>query len=406
MRVHWSPFPGGPVWPVLMSAALTQTALNLARPTMSYRVVALGGDGTDIGVVTAAYALLPVVLTLLLGRWTERLPRVWPLTVAGALLLALAPAWVAVSGSVVTIAIAATFLGVGHLLFLVSAQATMVRLAPESGLDRAFGLLTAAVSTGQLVGPLLIGVVVGDSTGAVTESATRRALLASSAIALAALPVFLPRRGRRSPPAFGSATPSNLPSWALLRRRGVGVHLLVSMALAAAIDILVAYLPLLALQRGISPAVVGQLLAVRALAVILSRLSLERMLHHWSRHALIVVSAGGTGLSLALLPLPATGTAAVVLMTVSLAVSGLIMGIGAPLTMTQLALAVPPDSRSTILALNLLANRVGQVGIPAFAGLAASAAGAAGAVWACCSVLVCASAAATRRPGIDPLRAR
>ena len=41
------------LWVLTGAAVLTQTALNLARPVISYKLLALGGDAAVIGVVTA-----------------------------------------------------------------------------------------------------------------------------------------------------------------------------------------------------------------------------------------------------------------------------------------------------------------------------------------------------------------
>ena len=65
------------LWVLMAAAVLTQTALNLARPVVSYKLLALGGDAAVIGVVTAVYAVLPVVAALWLGRVSDRIPPCW-----------------------------------------------------------------------------------------------------------------------------------------------------------------------------------------------------------------------------------------------------------------------------------------------------------------------------------------
>lgn len=65
-------FPGWLI-PLLGSAVLTQAALNLSRPLVTYRVIGLGGDALAVGLVTAAFAVLPLVVAMPLGRLTDRL---------------------------------------------------------------------------------------------------------------------------------------------------------------------------------------------------------------------------------------------------------------------------------------------------------------------------------------------
>ena len=64
-------------WLFLLVAAgvLCQGALNLVRPITSYKLLALGSDGFTVGLVTAAYAVLPLLLALALARLTDRRPR-------------------------------------------------------------------------------------------------------------------------------------------------------------------------------------------------------------------------------------------------------------------------------------------------------------------------------------------
>ena len=52
-----------PAWlaRVLAGVVLTQAALFLARPVTSYRALALGADARGVGLITAAFALVPLV---------------------------------------------------------------------------------------------------------------------------------------------------------------------------------------------------------------------------------------------------------------------------------------------------------------------------------------------------------
>ena len=161
-----------------------------------------------------------------------------------------------------------------------------------------------------------------------------------------------------------------------------------SLALLATTDILVAFLPLLGEDRGVPPLIIGILLATRAAASIASRLLLPVLLTRWSQAALVVVSLAGAGTTLALVPwlLEHSWIAGALL-----AISGFFLGLGQPITMALVTQAVPPSSRGAALALRLLGNRLGQVGLPAAAGLLAAPVGPSGALWMSCAVLAAAS---------------
>lgn len=380
--------------PLLVCAVLTQTTVHLARPLVSYRVIALGGDARAVGLVAAAFAVLPLLVAIPLGRLSDRLSRLGLLLAAGTCLLAAGSLLMSVSGSVPALALNSAVVGLGQLVFLVAAQGTVARWSSGPLLDRGFGWLTAAVSVGQLLGPLLTGALLGSATGEALATASRHAFWVCAGTALLALPVVAvvavrtPVR-RRAPERAAEAPSSTL---ALLQRSGVPTKLFASLALLAAADILTAYLPLIADSRGIAPAVVGVLLGLRAAATICSRLLLDRLLIHWRHDVLIVASAAGSAAAFALVPVPGLG---LVGMGVALVVGGFLLGVGQPLTMTLMVRAVPVEARSRGLALRMVANRIGQVALPAAAALVAGSTGA-GALWLACAVLATASAAAHR----------
>jgi len=389
-----------PRWlaPLLVCAMLTQAALHLARPVVTYRVIGLGGDALAVGLVTAAFAVLPLVAAMPLGRLTDRLRGLSSVLAIGLVLSAGGTALMATTDSLPGLAATSAVLGVGQLVFMLSAQGVIARWAGNGLLDRGFGLFTAAVAVGQLVGPLLVGALLGDVSGATLIEASAVAFRVAAGIVLLGLPAIglmaarvprMPRRpqGQERSPIESSAT--------LMRHRGVGAGMYASLALLSAVDILAAYLPLIGEERGISPMAVGVLLAVRSAATISSRLLLGRMLRWRTREQLIALSAGGSAVALAAVPISGLSTLG---MGAALAVGGFLLGVGQPLTMSLLTRAVPDNARSSVLALRMVANRIGQVGVPGAAGVVAASAGVAGAWWLSCGVLATAALVSLRTP--------
>ncbi len=415
------------LWALVAGAALTQTALNLARPVTSYRLLALDAPEAAVGWATAAYALLPLLGALWMGRATDRLPSAVPLVAAGALTMGAGGAGLALATSAPAVYAASAVLGVGHLAFTIAGQAAIARRAGPGLLDAGFGWFTAAFSVGQMAGPLLSGPLLAD--GATVED-TALALWVSAGIAAAGmLPVLLvpgarprpgerdgavepdarsgdaaetadaaPRGGRTADAAAspGEATTpepapgrdGRRPSLArILRVPGVAPQLLASVALLAMVDILTAFLPVVGDHYGVSPAHVGVLLAVRGAGSLLSRALLPWLRRRWSREGLVrtalLFSAAAIGVAPLGLAEPAWGWVAVVAM----AAGGFTLGLGQPLTMSLVTQAVPAGWRSSALAVRLMGNRAGQVVLPATAGLLAAPLGPAAAVWFACAVL-------------------
>ena len=300
-----------------------------------------------------------------------------------------------VAGTLWGLALASAVLGLGHLALTLAGQSLIARQSADALHDRDFGLYTAGASLGQLIGPALAGLALSSAGRSLEEATTLGFLVAAGLMALAVPTSFGTDRLGRVERARDRWAGPPLRAGELISARGVPAGMFASLALLATVDVLTAYLPVLGVQRGISPAVVGALLSLRAVASILSRLLIPWMVRGLGRVRLIAVSAAGSALAMAALPVPdgAVGLAAV------LVVAGFFLGIGQPLTMSLIVQAVPDDARGTALAVRLTGNRVGQVATPAAAGLVAGAAGVAAAFWLLGGLLVLAAATVVRRPG-------
>ena len=401
---------GAWLWFLVAGALLTQTALNLVRPVTTYKLLSLDADSVTVGLVTAAYAVVPLVTAMWLGRMTDRVRDLRTMVVVGALVLALGAGALALAPSVALVAVASALLGMGHLVFTIAGQSAVARFSPPDQLDKGFGWFTAAFSAGQLVGPLLVGVLLG--TGSDVASPERVAditlsLWIGAGLSVLVVPVMLLRRpasgaagaparnddaaaAEQAAPATGEleVVPGTAPRASMLRILkvpGIPSHMLASLALLAMLDILTAFLPLVGERAGVSPAWIGVLLAVRGGASIVSRVLLPWLAHRMSRRALLLVSLYGAGITLAVPPAVITVPW---LAAALLFVGGFCLGLGQPITMTLVSTAVPTSWRGSALAVRLVGNRAGQVAMPLLAGLVAAPLGPAGAIWSTCAVLL------------------
>ena len=278
---------GAWLWFLVVSAALTQTALNLVRPVTTYKLLSLDADSVTVGLVTAAYAVLPLATAMWLGRLTDRVRELRTMVLLGALVLALGSLALSAAPNAALVAVASALLGMGHLVFTIAGQSAIARHAPDDQLDKGFGWFTAAFSAGQLAGPLLAGLLLGTGNDVASPERIADIGLAfwiGAGLSLLAVPVLLVRARTARPgrpgargddaveqasPATGEleAVPAPRASMArILRVPGVPSHMLASLALLAMLDILTAFLPLVGERAGVSPAWVGALLAVVIIA--------------------------------------------------------------------------------------------------------------------------------------------
>jgi MFS family permease len=326
-----------------------------------------------------------------LGRASDRWRPGYLLT-GGMALGAVACVLLGLAGTLQGLALASAVLGLGHLALTLAGQSLIARQSLDARHDRDFGWYAASASLGQLIGPALAGIVLSSAGGSL-EDGTSLGFVAAAALMVVALPTAFRTdlRTRLARPQDRGGR--GLRAGQLIGARGLPAGMLASLAILATVDVLTAYLPVLGVQRGIAPGVVGALLSIRAASSFLSRVLIPWMVGRLGRVRLLAASAAGSGLLTAALPL-AGSTAALGLL---LAAAGFLLGIGQPLTMSMVVHAVPDEARGTALAIRLTGNRLGQVTTPAAAGLVAGAAGVAAPFWLLGGLLGLAALAVVRR---------
>jgi len=250
--------------------------------------------------------------------------------------------------------------------------------------DQHFGLLTAGVSLGQLIGPLVAGAILGDRSGSDLTSATSRAMLAGAALAGCAI-VFglLSQRRRPAEPVVVMPEARSGSVALILGTPGVPAGIFASLAVLSAADVFTAYMPVIGDERGISPTAIGVLLAIRAGASIAGRVGIGGIVVRVGRLRLITMSVAAAAFAFWGI---AMSSDLALLLALSLA-AGFGLGFSQPLSMTLVAQLVPPHVRATALAVRIAGNRIGQIAAPAAAGLVAGAAGPAAAFWLMGAVL-------------------
>lgn len=378
---------------LILTAILSQTTLNLVRPVTTYKLLTLHAGPVTVGLTTAAYALLPLATAMWLGRASSRIMRIRYLMLAGIVLFVAGSAAIASAPNVAVVAMGSAVLGMGHLMFTIGGQSSIARFFPDDQLDKGFGWFTAAYSVGQFIGPLIAGFILG---GNAALAATERSgeitlsLWIGAAVSALAIPLLLPnmqpkRPSKTQPVGAAAAKPKPQATiGSILKVRGMASNMFASLTLLAIIDILTAFLPLVAEHHGVAPAAVGVLLAVRGAASVLSRLILPWISKRFERPNMVLGSLYGSALSIAGVPFLMDQ---LLWASAALFVGGFLLGLGQPLTMTMVSTAVPSQDRGAALAVRLMGNRLGQVLMPMAASTAAVGLGPAGAIWFCCALL-------------------
>lgn len=352
--------PGGWIWRPLVGAALSQVILGITRPTASYAGLAMDVDPAMIGVIAASFTVLPMLVALPVGAIAGRWRYIGAVPGMSALLAAVACAFAALAESLPGMLCAFALIGVANLGILVGAQAWISRSAPVERYTAGFGWMTAGMALGQAVGPLVAGMLLGDGP-VVQADAVSAAFWVAAVLGAVTVLVFAHGAARSYEEDAGAAA---VRAAAILRTPGVFRAVVVGAAVLTTVDILIAYLPVIGAEAGIAPVVVGAMLAVRGVASMSSRLLLGPLGRRFGSPALMIVSTAGSALCLlvmALAPLPWV-------MFLMLAIGGFLLGMGQPLSMAAVAVALPAASRSSGLAVRLLGNRIAQTAVPLIAG--------------------------------------
>jgi predicted MFS family arabinose efflux permease len=379
--------------PLLLNTLTVQTVVSITRVTTSYRAVELELPLIWIGVISAAFAILPLGMAVWVGRFIDRgndALAAW----IGASLLVVSCAGFAIWPSAYGLFFCTALLGVGQLFMIAGQQMVCVRSTHPSRIEQVFGNYMVANAVGQAVGPYLVGLVGAGATLPPTRPLFLMAI-GAAVLALAFALALRPDRTERE----NAEKPAPLPITTLLRIPGLYALLVLSVISVTGGDLTVIYLPLLGIERHIDVEDIGLLLTLRAAASIVARLLYSRMVAITGRQAMIVTSAlAATGAFVVLaLPVPL-----VVLAAASAAV-GFSLGLTTTLTLTGTLTLVPSAARATANSLRLVGNRIGQLALPIGAGAVATLTGVGG-IFALLALGLAASTAAVHisKPGQPP----
>jgi predicted MFS family arabinose efflux permease len=364
---------------------------------VSYRALELGAGATEIGILAASFAVLPLLLAFAVGRQADTLGPHRVVT-AGAIVLLLGCLAALLAPGFVVLLLGAAALGLGHLLTMAGQQTTVAHSAVGLDRDRGFGSLTAAASVGQMLGPPVALSAAGWAAATRGWSESTVGLgIAAVLVVVAIATLTRPRPAPAKEEGSSEPTTSRRAFWELIRTRGMWQAMATSGAVLAALDLLLAFLPLWAQERDVSVTTVGWLLAVRALVSLVSRVAVVRLIAAFTRRWTMVGSLFMGVAGLALMPFVDVPGA-----VVAMCLLGVGLGLTQPLTLSWVSSLSAPNVRGAAIGLRLTANRLAQTVLPPVIGFAVADDGSTGVFLGCAVVLAAASGTVLRRRMHEP----
>lgn len=376
--------------PLLFNTVAVQMAVSTTRITTTYRAIELDLSVVWLGVISAAFALVPIVLAVQVGRFIDRGHDAEATWIGGGFLL-LACVGFALWSSAVGLFVCTSVLGIGQMFLIAGQQMVCMRCAGPRHFESVLGNYMVANSIGQGLGPYLVGWVGGGARVPPTQSLFMIAVVAGALAFAFALAI------RRSTDAKEKASSGEVMSVReLLRVRGFYAVLMLSVISVTSQDLVVVYLPLLGTERGIGVNDIGVLLTMRAIFSMISRLLYSRIVVAVGRQPLMVASTLAATLAFLALALPIPLAA----MAFATALMGFSIGLSTTLSITSVMTLASAGARGTANSLRIVGNRLGQLVLPFGAGLVAAATGVAG-IFVILAAGLAASAAAVHvsRPG-------
>ncbi len=366
---------------LLISSAITQGAIYVIRPMMTYRALELDATASTIGFIAAIYALFPVLLALTFGRMVGRVGE-GRFVIFGTFFIGVSAAILLFAESLTILAIGAALSGLAHLACMVGGQTMVALKSPTGKYEEHFGRYTFSASLGQMLGPILATLVAG-STGVIPKSTSAAFALALALSALAMVPAISWRNDAPTVVARKEETGTLRAASNLMQKPGMFAAIFMSLAISSTADILVVFLPLYGNENQFSAFSIGVIISIRAATSMASRYFLGRLSARYSTKQLLVTSNAISVVAcaaMAFAPNPWVLGAIVF-------VAGFSLGVGQPLTMSLISQLTVPEERALAVSTRLTGNRLGQFVIPAGAGLLAAGSGT-GAVFIGLSILV------------------
>lgn len=366
---------------LLAAAFLIQFTVPLVRIATTYRALDIGLDPKLAGVLAAAFAILPLFLVVWFGRLTDR-HGVKPTMLVGALIILLAAIllWL-VPPTLASLIGGIAILGVGQTLHYSGLQMVVPLVSTKPHRDAILGNYLLATSLGDALAPLVIGLTGSDHPGDIAGQLYLVAVCTGAALCITAgiLATRLKRHNLR-----GMQLP---PVGAIIRTPGMVAILIAGSLCATAQDLMITYVPVLGVDRGIAPGIVGVMLTAISLSSVASRASfgfLSRLLGR-NRLALVTTLVAATGLALVALPLPHVVT------YIGLPLIGFGLGSAGTATLAILLFIAPRGARGTAMSMRQMGNRLGLFAVPFGIGAVAVAAGSVGTFLVLSGLLVVAS---------------
>src|SRR5688572_15443835 len=194
---------------VVLMAFLSQAGFSGSRVAVSLHALQLSSNQMAIGVVIALYALCPMFLAILIGRFADRAPS-RRLVILGSVIMTAALLLPPIVPGIASLCVAAFVLGFAHQVFSLPIEALVGGIGGPEKRARNYAVITMAWSAANFLGPVMAGYSI-DYIGQLQVYLVLAVFTLAPLVILAVKPSLLPKVAAIH--AAGDARGSVLDLW-------------------------------------------------------------------------------------------------------------------------------------------------------------------------------------------------
>ena len=318
------------IYLVVTIAVLSQVGFGGSRVAMSLHSLQLTDNQFAIGVVIALYSLAPMLLSIAIGRFADRVPPRLPILL-GSAVMALALIFPFMFSGIPVLCATAFVLGLAHQVFSIPLEAIVGGIDGAKNRARNYAFITMGWSAANFFGPLIAGFTI-DYVGQLEVYLVLAVLAAVPIPILLAYPDLLPRTA-----ASHGGTAMRGSVLDLWRTPSVRMTIIAAGVVGSAQDLFQFYLPIYGHSLGLSASAIGTILGLVFVAAFVIRGTLPLLVKRLKEPTILISAMFIAALAFTLLPLfnnpYMLGAIAFLL--------GLGVGCAQPMTMSLLYLFTP-----------------------------------------------------------------
>lgn len=338
---------------VIVLGVANHAVLSGSRVTVSLAALNKGATPLVVGVLMALYALLPMLLAVAAGRFSDRVGIRRPMLL-GTAAIAIGAALPIVLPGVPTLYASALILGAGFMVFQVATQNATGELGPPSARARNFSLLALGYSISGFLGPLLAGFAI-DHLGFAATFALLAAIPFGPLVVLRSRRLALPGPHPRAGPAHHHGGLR-----ALLRHRTLRRLLAINALFAVGWDLHTVFVPIYGARISLSASEIGLVLSTFAAATFVVRLLMPAIARRMAEQQVLTIALFVAGAVYLLFPFAQNAPALLVLSFCL----GLGLGSGQPMVMALLHTHTPPGRMGEAAGVRMALINTMAVSVP------------------------------------------